>query len=289
MYTKYIKNTHGSRLGGRDDTSKSMEKTNNLLIEAGLSEEQALIYEALLDKGPQRASSLADWTGVKRGLTYKVLEQLEAIGLVEKKGGQGSVAVFVAGHPSLLMGNIERKEKELSLAKDMLEHSLGSLASKYNLIAGKPNVQFYEGKDAISKITSDLPEKDTEIRQIMDMELAMNQFPEETVSHLKKRIAKGVQKRMILSDSSFNTEYAKKGTELTSFRTATGVKTFPTAILTYDNKTSMLTFSKEKVVGLIIEDKEIAETMKIVFGGYWKNSEPIAGDVKKSNSSAFDE
>lgn len=266
-----------------------MQNSNNLLIEAGLSEEQALTYEALLDKGPQRASALADWTGIKRGLTYKVLEQLEAIGLVEKRGGEGSVAVFVAGHPSLLMGNIERKEKELALAKDMLEHSLGSLASKYNLIAGKPNVQFYEGEEAILKITGDLPSVDKEIRQITDMQLAMNQFPEETVRHLKKRVANGIQKRMILSDNNFNIEYAKKGTELTSFRTASGVKSFPTALLTYDNKTSMLTFSKEKIVGLIIEDKEIAETMKIIFDGYWKNSTPIAGEEKKSNSPAFDE
>ncbi len=259
-------------------------ENNNTLIEAGLSEEQAIVYDALLEKGPQRASVLSKWTGIKRGLTYKILEQLKNMGLIEEKGGKGTVAVFIASHPSLLLGNIERREKELSLAKEMLSHSLGGLVSKYNLIAGKPNVQFYEGNEAIIKITGDLPKEDKEIRQMVDMELAMNKFPEETIKHLKKRVNAGITKRMILSDNKYNIDYAKKGTELTEFKYTKKIKTFPTAILAYDNKTSMLTFSKEKVVGLIIEDKEISETFKIIFDGYWKNvAEKINFDLPVSD------
>lgn len=248
-----------------------MIETNNLLIEAGLSEEQALTYEALLDKGPQRASSLSGWTGIKRGLTYKVLEQLESMGLVEKKGGEGSVAVFTAGHPSLLMSNIDRREKELALAKDMLEHSLGTLASKYNLIAGKPNIQFFEGAAAIKQITGYLPKDDKTICQFIDISLAMKQFPEDTIEHLKKRVRAGINKKMILSDNEYNREYAKKGSELTEFKIAKGIPTFPTAVLAYDGKVTMLTLSSNKTVGLIIEDKDIADTMKILFDGWWKS------------------
>ena len=124
----------------------------NILIQAGLSEEQALAYQSLLDKGPQRASDLAKWTGIKRGLIYKVLEQLESMGLVSKQGGLGTVAVFSPAHPSLLLSNIEKKEKEIALNKEMLMSSIGALSSKYNLIIGKPNVQFFEGKEGIIKI-----------------------------------------------------------------------------------------------------------------------------------------
>jgi len=66
----------------------------NILIQAGLSEEQAQIYQALLERGPQRASDLTKWVGLKRGLVYKVLEQLENIGLALKSEGKGTVAVF---------------------------------------------------------------------------------------------------------------------------------------------------------------------------------------------------
>jgi sugar-specific transcriptional regulator TrmB len=43
-----------------------MENQENILKQAGLSEEQAITYEALIDKGPQKASILANWTGIKR-------------------------------------------------------------------------------------------------------------------------------------------------------------------------------------------------------------------------------
>jgi len=53
-----------------------------ILIDAGLSEEQALIYSTLIEKGPQRASSIATWIRIKRSLVYKVLEQLFSMGLI---------------------------------------------------------------------------------------------------------------------------------------------------------------------------------------------------------------
>ena len=71
-----------------------------ILQQAGLSEEQALTYQALLDKGPQKASNIAQWTGIKRGLTYKVLDELVNIGLVEKKEPTSGVATFFPLHPS---------------------------------------------------------------------------------------------------------------------------------------------------------------------------------------------
>lgn len=121
------------------------ESEENILKQAGLSEEQAMTYQTLLDKGPQKATPLSVWTGIKRGLTYKVLEQLENMGLVEKKGGIGTVAVFYPAHPSLILDKMERDKKSLELAKDVVSAGLGQLSSKYNLLSGKPNVRFFEG------------------------------------------------------------------------------------------------------------------------------------------------
>jgi sugar-specific transcriptional regulator TrmB len=59
----------------------------NILIQAGLSEDQAQVYDYLLDKGPQKASSISSWTGVKRGLTYKILEQTRDNGPCGEKRG----------------------------------------------------------------------------------------------------------------------------------------------------------------------------------------------------------
>ncbi len=251
-----------------------MQNTDEkILIEAGLSEEQSAIYSALLDKGPMKAGPISSWTGLKRGLVYKVLDQLENMGLVSKKGGEGTVAVFSPSHPSRLAEIMEQKEKSFALAKETIMFSLGNLSSKFNLLSGKPNVQFYEGKDAIDKITSDYPKKDTEIRQWIDISEAMKIMGDSTVSYLKERIKKGISKRMIISLTEENKNYVKNGSELTSFK---GInKNLPTAIQVYDDTVAMLTLSKEKNIGLIIEDKDISLTLKNIFDDCWKKSDEI--------------
>ena len=248
-----------------------MSETSNLLIEAGLSEEQSLTYEALLDKGPQRASNLSDWTGIKRGLTYKVLEQLENMGLIEKKGGKGSVAVFAAGHPSLLMGNIERREKELALAKDVLEHSLGTLSSKYNLIAGKPNMRFYEGKAGLKQVLDDTLTSTEVIYTYTDLEAIEKYIPDVNREYSALREKKGIQKRGFLLD----TPHARKIIE--DYHTNTTetkfipYKTpeFGAIMQIYENKVSYITLKKESMIGIIIEDPTIYQMHRSLFEYFW--------------------
>lgn len=121
-------------------------KTNNsdekILMDAGLSEEQAIIYNTLLDKGSMKAGPIASWTGIKRGLVYKVLDQLIILGLVIKTENEGAVAIFSPTHPSRLIEILDKKERDLELTKDIVSSSLGSLSSKFNLLHGKPTVQF---------------------------------------------------------------------------------------------------------------------------------------------------
>ncbi len=83
------------------------------------------MYESLLEKGPQKASPLSTWTGIKRGLVYKILEQLENMGLVEKKGGTGTVAVFYPAHPSILLDKMDRDKKNFELAKEIVGAGIG--------------------------------------------------------------------------------------------------------------------------------------------------------------------
>lgn len=242
-----------------------------ILIDAGLSEEQAIVYQALLEKGPQKASALASWTGVKRSLVYKILGQLENMGLVETKGGTGTVATFSPNHPSLLMNLFEQKEKEIAMTKEILSSGLGQLTSKFNLLAGKPNVQFFEGDSAIEKILGDYPKKDKEIRQWVDMGTALKKMPKETINYKDERVKKEISKRIILSETAENINYAKNGSPLTEFRIIK--KELPTGIQVYDDKVTILTLTDEKQIGFVIEDKIIAETMKNIFDTIWEKTE----------------
>ncbi len=103
-----------------------------ILIDAGLSKEQAYVYNSLIEKGPQKASMISKWTGIERTLVYKVLEQLKLIGLVSEKGGKGTVAMFSPNHPSSLMKSVEQKEQELKTTKELLFQNIGQLSSRHD-------------------------------------------------------------------------------------------------------------------------------------------------------------
>jgi sugar-specific transcriptional regulator TrmB len=249
----------------------------NILIQAGLSEEQAQAYQSLLDKGPQRASDLAQWTGIKRGLIYKVLEQLESMGLVSKKGGPGTVAVFSPSHPSLLLSNIERKEKEIALTKEMLASSIGSLSSKFNLIAGKPNVQFFEGKEGIAKVLRDSLTSQTEILTFADNEAVNKYYPDLNKENVEARKKNNIKKRIISIDTPYIHELAKNDDPtVTERRVIDSIEKFSVAMQIYDNKITYITLDPERAIGVIVEDKAIYEMQKIIFETLWKNAKPLA-------------
>lgn len=242
----------------------------NILIQAGLSEEQALAYQSLLEKGPQRASDLSKWTGIKRGLIYKVLEQLESMALVSKQGGPGTVAVFSPAHPSLLLSNIERKEKEIALNKEMLLSSIGSLSSKYNLIIGKPNIQFFEGKEGIIKIYEKVLNSGTKSIDSFEDKGEMSAFIPEYISQfISKRIKLGIKNRVIApSDNPANVNSEKELRE-TKF-IATDLFPFTMDIKITDKLISIITFQKNNPVGILIDNEEIASNFGKLFNLVWE-------------------
>lgn len=245
----------------------------NILIQAGLSEEQALVYQALLDKGPQKASDLSKWTGIKRGLIYKVLEQLENMSLISEKGGPGTVAIFSPSHPSLLLSNIERKEKEIALSREMLISSLGSLSSKFNLITGKPNVQFFEGKDGVERVLNDTLSSKDEILTYVDMEIVEKYFKDINDKYVEKRSKLEIKKRLLVVENSFTNELFKKwNKENPDFFSVTELKMVKTplneiegTVQIYGNKIGLITISNENLISIIIEDERINKLFKSMF------------------------
>lgn len=255
-----------------------MDQNNDekILIEAGLSEEQSAIYSALLDKGPMKAGAISSWTGIKRGLIYKVLDQLENMGLVTQKGGDGTVAVFAPEHPSTLAVIMERKEKSIALAKETLTFALGSLSSKFNLLSGKPNVQFFEGLEGILKVAQDSLSSETDICSFVDTEAVIERYPELNKEYVSKRLKNNVKKKIISMDCDLVREISKSDNkDFTEQRVVKNKLHFATIVMIYDNKISYITLDPKKNIGVIIEDPDIYKTNKAIFDYIWETAEQL--------------
>lgn len=249
----------------------------NILTKLGLTSDEATIYNVLLDGGFMPARAIAIKAGIGRPLTYKILDDLLGKGLVEKKEITNKVTLFSPIHPRELEKLLKKKKDEIEETKRILNESIGQMVSKYNLSIGKPNIQFFEGVEGAIKVTSDLPEDSDEIFSYIDSKKAVELLPKQNEEHIKNREKLNIHKKIIIPDNEFTIERAKNyDKNITEVKVMPGIDSFPTAIQIYDNKVSFLTLSKEKMLGVIIEDKEISEMMKNVFKLNWDKSNTIA-------------
>jgi sugar-specific transcriptional regulator TrmB len=244
---------------------------SNTLTQAGLALDQATIYELLIQNGAMPAGKISQKTPLKRGLVYKVLDELIAMGLVLKKEVPGKVALFEPAHPLKLKELAEKKEEQAKNAQNVLNGVLGALTSSYNLVSGKPGVLFYEGLDGVSKVLDDSLESKTEILSYVDIEAIVKNIDSINKAYATKRERLQIKKRGIILDSPFAREYLSNYyTAVTDSKLITyDAPPFQSVMQIYDNKISYITLVPGKMMGVIIEDMFIYNMHKYLFEFLW--------------------
>lgn len=254
------------------------------IINAGLSNEQSIVYEALLKLGEVPASQIAKAlptnTSLSRPLVYKVLEELISLDLATKIDKKGSVAKFAPKHPAAITDVINKRKEQIELIKKQFQSTAGKLSSLFNLSVGRPGVQFYEGKDGVWEVLMDSLTATEEILTYADLEAIKQYVPALNAEYSAMREDLGIKKRGLVIDSPearvFLTSYDGKVTNTKLITASEQFSPFQTVVQIYDNKVSYITLTEEYLMGIIITDQHIADTHKYLFESLWKLS---SGDI----------
>jgi len=260
-----------------------------LLVNAGLDEEQAVIYEILLKEGELPARKIYQKTPYKRGLIYKKLEELEKLGLVVRHDAPNQISMFEPQHPSKLKELAEGRVEKAKNAETALTGIIDSLTSDFNLISGKPGVRVYEGREGIIKVARDSLTTKNEILTYIDNE-AVNKFlPDFNKEYVANRDKLGIKKRMISIDNAYTRKRAKEvDRESTHMRLVPGKFPFATVMQIYDNKIGYLTLTDKKMIGVVIEDKQIAQMHRALFEYTWSTAiDPLEEKAKQPPATAL--
>ena len=247
------------------------EKT---LIDSGLKKEQAKIYLFLLENGLAPAKIIASKTGIGRALAYKVLEQLLILGLVEKREDIGKVALFFPAHPKLLKELVSARKERAEEAFQAMERSYGLFASSFNLLSGKPSIQFFEGTEGLQNVYNDVLDVGKDIL------IVSSSIPERAEvlniirGQIKKQAAQNIKTRAITPYgaghiAAFPEEDDEK--YLISRKKLPAEKlNIPAQIIVYGDKVAITNF-KESLITVLVESKYIAETFRIMFEYIWSH------------------
>ena len=244
-----------------------MNTQENVLINAGLSKEQSLVYSALLERNYMEAGKISLKIGLDRTFVYKILGQLIELGLVEKNEKLGKVAKFTALHPAKLKDIFDLKLKNLETAQKVVESGLGDLIAAYNLNSGKPNVTFYEGIDGVKKIYKEIITHRQDvfvIKSVHDSDhKAVIELQEE---NYRKRISASIKTIILAPQGHSSLEFASRNANklFVGYSLEKDKISIPAQIIIYGDRVAIIDFNDE-IISTIIENPDVAITFKTIF------------------------
>lgn len=248
-----------------------------ILTQAGLTAEQAQIYEILLKQGPSTARQITKNTPLKRSLVYKILDDLGKLGLLARRDEVGKVSVFEPAHPMKLKELAEAAETRAKNAAEALETVLGALTSDFNLVSGRPGVRFYEGLEGVKKTLEDtlLNNPQKELLVFSDVAGYAKHLGDWNAKYYApKRLRLNILEKSIVPNTPAAMEWLKnyKANSITEpIFIDHNLFKFATEINIYSNRVSFITLSEKSHIGVIIENKDIYETLKSIFNLVWQS------------------
>jgi hypothetical protein len=193
------------------------------------------------------------------------LENKKLVRSFEKEGK----TVFQVEPPSKLQDLVEQKKQQVEIMENSVKHVIKHLTSQYKLAVGKPTVQYFEGEEGLEKVFADIytPKEDA-VYGCVDLEKADEVFPQHIVKkYIPLRVKNKIKAISFLGDSSQARELKPKDAEHLRETYLLDKKEYPmpAEIDVYEDKISMMSFDKGNFIGLIIENKDFAETFRSIF------------------------
>lgn len=237
-----------------------------ILLDVGLSGNEVKVYLALLKLGSSSVTEISKKSKVERTLVYGVLEKLIEKGLVSSVV-KINIKYFEPADPEKILELI--KEKEKSIVSVMPE-----LKEIYNSSESKQNVSIFKGKEGAKTILDILLKEKKEWfmfgateKAAKSLEFYIHQF------HLK-RVQNKIKFNAIYSEDAVERAKEVKKLKFSEVRTIGKEFSTPTHVSIVGNKLGIILWSEE-VIGILIENEEIAKSFKSYFDILWKISRKI--------------
>ncbi|MEK7648066.1 MAG: helix-turn-helix domain-containing protein [Patescibacteria group bacterium] len=241
-----------------------------LLQSLGLTPLQAAVYIAALELGQSSIQDLSRKSGVKRTSIYNFITDLKTRGLITQTRKKKRL-VYSAVHPEQLLEIEKTRLTEL-------ERLMPELTAIYNKSESKPRVTFYERLDGTEEVYADMLSEKKPILVYEDLEhMKSGMRPGFYSTWPGERARRGIPLKSISRDSATAREFTKHNIKLlrqTKFMTAPPLKT---EINIYGDKVALMSFRQDAPFCVLIEDRDIAQTLRTTWEQLWERLGPVVG------------
>jgi len=237
----------------------------DVLEDIGLTKGEIKVYLALLELGGGSAGAIKKRTGLQNSVVHMCLNNLIQKGLVNYVE-KGKRRFYSATAPEHLIDFLEEKKRRL---QDLLPKLIEKQKEKVEY-----QVHIYEGQKGLKAIHEDILKelgKDEEFLVMAAPVEAHEKFEAFLLDFHKRRQKKGIGLRCIYKKESKKYAEVRRGMKNTQIKYLPMELTAPMWVTIYKNKTILIVVGNI-TLGILIENKTIADNFKEYFELIWKIS-----------------
>lgn len=249
------------------------------LKKAGLKQKEAQIYAALLELGGAYPSKIAEYTKLNRSTVYKILEELSIKDIISELQ-KGKKLYYQIEKPERL---VQFGKDQIRLAENRLENAkkvLPEIEGLFTLIPHKPKMRFYDGLDGVLKVYADHVDVEETYEMLAYSNAAgyLKFIPKKhREDYTKKKEKLKITTRGIVPDTEVDLNYNKMVYTKIDKKIWPKLRFIPSSMFPYNgevtiygkDKVSLINFRKKSYIGVIIEDQDIHDMMKMIFELAW--------------------
>lgn len=236
----------------------------------GFTDKQAKVYVAALFLGPSPVQKIAQQADVNRATAYVILDELMEMGVVSEST-VGKKTVYVAEPPEAIERFLDGMQKGIQARKEELKDLMPDLRQmERSNDEGAPTIRFYKVDSGFDDMNDALRRKaphGSEVYGITNSDVIAEKFKRYfTVKNPNARVKKSITSKLLYF--SVSEQLPKKSPEL--LRTTKKLPKPPSADMTiYENSALIFSYSSDRPVGIVIEDKDIVAGLRQMFEAYW--------------------
>ena len=243
---------------------------DKILESIGLTKSETKVYISLLELGSSSVGAIINKSKVTSSKIYELLDKLIHKGLassVIKKG----IKYFEAAPPSRILDYLKEKDEELKNQIINIKNILPELELKQKLSKEISEISVYKsmkGIETIFSIILNILKKNDGYYVFGARSGATEAQRIFLLKYHEKRIAKGIKLKILFSKDIRNITQPYKQMKFTEVRCMNSGLMSPTQTMIVKDKTIIILW-KENPMGIIIDNKEIAESYKKYFWFLW--------------------
>ena len=249
----------------------------HLINDLGLEENEAKVYQALLELGPSTVSQITKKAGITSTFGYQILEKLSGYGLANRVSSENTKLRYSAEHPRNLVQFIQNRKNHWERRLRQSQLILPDLVSLFK-VAEKPIIQYQEGAEGVKNIFQQTLDSKEEILSILDIEgWDVPEFKLCGQQYNTQRSQKKIRERILILDTPQGRDWMKNyhgSFKFTNYHwikpeQLPTVKEFGGEINVFENKVIIAILKKPNYIGVIIESSALANILKGLFELAW--------------------